>query len=212
MWVKICGITSANDAKMASSFRPDAIGLIFYSRSRRNVSLEEARQIVRSVPSGILKVGVFVDKDWEYLEKAATGAGLDMIQWHGEPFSDTWYPRIEKLGIPWIDVRKIFPDQGVPKGPFVPFKGASHFLFECAVDRAPGGNGQTWDYTLLRKIPFRAPLILSGGLNASNVGSAVRMVRPFGVDVASGVESEPGKKDAGKIERFMEEVRLNAGG
>lgn len=211
MWVKICGITSANDARLTCSYRPDAIGLVFYARSRRYVSLEEARQIVRSVSSGILKVGVFVETDWESLEKVVTGTGLDMVQWHGEVFPDSWFPRIEKMGIPWIDVRKILPEQGSPRGPFTPFRGATHLLVECAAAGNPGGNGQPWDYTLIRNVSLRAPLILSGGLNEGNVGSAIRTVRPFGVDVASGVESAPGKKDAGKIERFMEEVRLNAG-
>ncbi|MCL4460861.1 MAG: phosphoribosylanthranilate isomerase [Nitrospirae bacterium] len=211
MWIKICGITSVEDAHIAVSGSPDALGFVFYGKSPRNVLPDKAREIVRSLPSGILKVGVFVDPDWDFLQKASEVSGLDMIQWHGAAFPESWFPRIEKMGLPWIDVRKVSPNAKKWEGPSMPFPGATHFLVEQSSTLLPGGNGQPWNYDLVADASLRFPLILSGGLNAGNVGEAIRKVRPFGVDVSSGVESSPGKKDRKKLERFMEEVRRHGG-
>ena len=207
MWIKICGITSVEDALMAASGSPDALGFVFYAGSPRNLLPEKAYEISRVLPAGILKVGVFVDQDWDFLEKTARNVGLDMIQWHGPAFPENWFPLIEKLGLSWIDVRKVPPDAKEWSGPETPFRGATHFLVEQASSKLPGGNGQSWNYSLVAEASRRSPLILSGGLNEKNVGEAIRKVRPFGVDVSSGVEFAPGKKDRGKMERFLEEVR-----
>ncbi|AFS54143.1 phosphoribosylanthranilate isomerase [Leptospirillum ferriphilum] len=207
MWIKICGITSAEDAGIAASESPDAIGFVFYDGSPRNVLPEKARDISRLLPKGILRVGVFVHPDWDFIEETACISGLDMIQWHGPAFPEDWFLRIEKLGLPWIDVRKVPPEAKEWSGPLVPFPGATHVLVEQSSAKLPGGNGQSWNYSLAAELSRHVPLILSGGLNETNIGEAIRSVRPFGVDVSSGVESSPGKKDRQKMKRFFEEVR-----
>ncbi len=207
MWIKICGITSVEDAHFAAAEAPDAIGFVFYEGSPRNLLPEKARDISRSLPADILRVGVFVNPDWDFVEKTSHVVGLDMIQWHGPAFPEDWFLRIEKLGLPWIEVQKISPDAKEWGGPLEPFRGATHILVEQSSAKLPGGHGQSWNYSLAAEASRHVSLILSGGLNENNIGEAIRSVRPFGVDVSSGVESSPGKKDRQKMKRFVEEVR-----
>ncbi|MHB8421599.1 MAG: phosphoribosylanthranilate isomerase [Leptospirales bacterium] len=189
------------------SFAPDAIGFIFYPQSPRYVTGEIARSIGRVLPDGILKVGVFVDPDWEQIRRLACSVPLDVIQWHGKTLTEELRANLVHLKIPVIEVKKITPEMVPPSIHLQPAEGVSYLLVEGASSRSPGGNGQDWDHSLLRGISCPIPLILSGGLNDNNVYNAISAVRPFGVDVSSGVESSPGKKSYDRLFRFFSEVK-----
>jgi phosphoribosylanthranilate isomerase len=206
--VKICGLTSVDDAQVAVRAGADAIGLNFYRRSARGVSVEHARQIARMMPRGVAKVGVFVNADVDEILRAFDEVPLDAVQLHGdEPPGDL----AELSGRPIIRAFRL-DEPGLTS--------VDGYLAECAALRAVprmilvdafstdayGGTGKTVDWSRLaadcaeRQLP---PLILAGGLAAENVAEAIRTVRPAAVDVASGVEAHPGRKDAEKVARFI---------
>lgn len=207
MWVKVCGITSVEDAKIVGSFNPDAIGFVFYPPSPRHVTGELARSIGRVLPDRIQKVGVFVDPDWEEVRRLVSDVPLDMIQWHGKSLTDKMEVHLVHLGIPIIEVQKITPEMLPFSIRLQTMADASYLLVEGASPRGPGGNGHVWEHSMLRGVSCSVPLILSGGLDDSNVYNAVSAVRPFGVDVSSGVESSPGKKSYDRLFRFFSEVK-----
>ncbi len=207
MWVKICGITSEKDAEIVGAFSPDAVGLMFYPPSPRHVTGEMARSIAGVLPDRIRKVGVFVDMEWAEVERLAGKVPLDMIQWHGESLTDELKTKLSHLGIPWIEVKKITSGMVPSSLCLNPSAGASYMLVEGASPKSPGGNAHVWDYSLMREVPCPVPLILSGGLNDGNVYDAMVAVRPFGVDVSSGVEISPGKKSYDRLSRFFSEVK-----
>jgi phosphoribosylanthranilate isomerase len=206
MWIKICGIATVEDARMVASFEPDAIGLVFYPGSARFVDVDRARIIADALPAAIRKVGVFVDPDWDGIGNLARTVPLDLIQWHGGDLTSEGLEFLNRMGIPWIDVRKIHPGETLPKD-ISTRGGASYLLIEGASDRSPGGNRVQWDRSVMKGVRCPSPLILSGGLDPENVFDALRAVCPFGVDVSSGVETRPGKKDPGLLEAFFSEVR-----
>ncbi len=191
---------------MVARCKPDAIGLVFYPRTARFVDVDRARVIADALPAEIRKVGVFVDPDWDGIRSLARTVPLDLIQWHGGDLSPEGLERLDAMGVPWIDVRKIRPGEPLPKD-ISPRGGASYLLVEGASDRSPGGNRVQWDRSVMRGVRCPSPLILSGGLDPENVLDALRAACPFGVDVSSGVESRPGKKDPGLLEAFFSEVR-----
>ncbi|MHB1285816.1 MAG: phosphoribosylanthranilate isomerase [Leptospirales bacterium] len=207
MWIKVCGITSQDDAEVVAGFSPDAIGFVFYPPSPRHVTGELARSIANVLPAGIRKVGVFVDPDWKEVERLLRMVPLDMIQWHGEPVTQELQAQLGKLGIPWIEVKKIAAGASPSLLSINPSPRASYLLVEGFSPKSPGGNAHVWDHSLISGIPFPVPLILSGGLNDTNVHDAIKSVRPYGVDVSSGVESSPGKKDYDRLSRFFSEVK-----
>lgn len=206
MWIKICGITTPEDARSVGAFGPDAIGLVFHPRSPRFVTADRARVVADNVPAGVLKVGVFTDPDWDSVERLVRTVPLDIVQWHGGNLSPEQLDRLNAIGVPWIDVMKVRPGEGLPPE-IAPRTGASYLLVEGASERSPGGNRVQWDRSVLKGVRCRTPLILSGGLDPSNVFESLRTVAPFGVDVSSGVESRPGVKDPALLEAFFSEVR-----
>ena len=202
--VKICGITSVEDGLVAAQSGADAVGFVFWDGSPRRVDLAAARRIARALPPFVLRVGVFVDAPRAEMARAAEEVGLDLLQLHGQE------PPEALADLP----RRALKAVGVGDG-FVPedalrYEGrAAGILLDTRGDGgSPGGTGQSFDWTRVRAVREKASfLMLAGGLNPGNVHMALTAVRPDGVDVSSGVEAAPGRKDAEKVRAFVAAVR-----
>lgn len=190
--VKICGVTSVEDARAAVAAGADMIGLNFYSGSKRCISVERAREIVAAVPPHVWKVGLFVNASREEIERVHAALGFDAIQLHGdEPPEMT-----QGFAVPVIRTLKL-RGEGDAQRALARFH-AEYYLCEGDAGAAYGGAGATFDWDLAREVP-RHRLVVAGGLTPENVAAAVRALRPFAVDVASGVESAPGIKDPARM-------------
>jgi phosphoribosylanthranilate isomerase len=201
--IKICGITRPGDGLAAARAGADAIGLVFYPPSPRFLSLERAREIRDALPPFVQAVALFVNPDAAQVAQAIGRVHPAMLQFHGEETPQF----CAQFGLPYVKACRVKP--GVPALEYLrPFSGAAAWLFDSHVPEY-GGVGESFDWSLVPASD--KPVILSGGLSQSNVAAAVRRVRPWGVDVSSGVESAKGIKDAGKIAGFIAEVR-NADG
>jgi phosphoribosylanthranilate isomerase len=198
--VKICGITRAGDAQAAAQAGADAIGLVFYPPSPRFLALEQARTLRRAVPAFVSAVALFVNPSVEEVERALDRVRPDALQFHGEETPEF----CARFGVPYIKACRV--RAGVDLLEYLrPFSAASAWLADAYVE-GYGGAGERFDWT---QVPARLerPLILSGGLTRDNVRQAIRALRPWAVDVSSGVESAKGVKDAARIAAFIEEVR-----
>jgi len=193
--VKICGITSVDDARLAVQYGADAIGLNFYPHSPRYVDLAKAEKIREAVPSGVWCVGVFVNAPRSAVEEIVSCLHLDAIQFHGDE-------KEEELKGWGRKVIRAFRLRGGELPSQVLACGADYLLIDAYEESKYGGTGQTLSWDALGDLP-RDRLILAGGLTPENVAQAVRAVRPLAVDVASGVETSPGKKDPHKLEAFI---------
>ncbi len=198
--VKICGFTRTEDAVMAAETGADAIGLVFYPPSPRHVSVEQARTIVDALPPFVTTVGLFVDEAPARIEAVLRQVPLDLLQFHGreDPV------QCERFERPYI--KAIRMAEGVDLGfEARRFHRARGLLLDAWHPDVPGGTGERFDW---QRIPDDLPLpvILAGGLTPANVSQAIRIVRPFGVDVSSGVESGKGIKDQDKMAALIEEV------
>ncbi|MFZ9529959.1 MAG: phosphoribosylanthranilate isomerase [Burkholderiales bacterium] len=202
--VKICGITRVQDGLDAVRFGAHAIGLVFYAPSPRAVTPDQARAIVDALPPFVTAVGLFVNADAEAVRATLATVPLQLLQFHGDETPEY----CAALGVPYLKAVRVRP--GVDLLQYAQqFHGARGLLLDAYVQGVRGGTGATFDWTLIpNSLPL--PVVLSGGLDADNVEAAVRAVRPWAVDVSSGVESAKGIKDAAKIEAFMNGVR-NAG-
>jgi phosphoribosylanthranilate isomerase len=198
--VKICGITQLEDALAAAEAGADALGFNFYAKSPRCVSLAKAAGILKKLPPFVGRVGVFVNPTQGEVERALSSMRLDWLQFHGDEDFDF----VSRF--PADMVIKAFRVKGKAdlKG-FNPFVGSAAFLLDAHHAGAYGGTGKvfSWDLALEAKKRFGRPVILAGGLTPENVAEAVRKVKPWAVDTASGVESAPGKKDKDKMRRFI---------
>ncbi|HMA90777.1 MAG TPA: phosphoribosylanthranilate isomerase [Burkholderiales bacterium] len=202
--VKICGITRAPDAQAAARAGADAIGLVFYPPSPRFLGLAQARALRRALPPFVSAVALFVNPSVEEVQRVLETVRPDALQFHGEESPDF----CERFGVPYLKACRV--RQGVDLLEYLrPYSGASGWLADAYVE-AYGGTGTSFDWSVVPQ-QRALPLVLSGGLTCDNVGDAIRIVRPWGVDVSSGVESAKGIKDAGKIAAFIGEVR-NADG
>ena len=198
VFVKICGVTNAEDALLAAGMGADAVGMIFAASSRR-VTRTRAQEIIRRLPADIFTVGVFRDENRERVVEIANSIGLKGVQLHGHESPDDTR---------WIADR-------VPGGVIRALPIASQMLdridefgsVRLLVDAPSPGSGETFDWGLLDTVPSHKDFILAGGLDPSNVVEAFDQVRPWGVDVASGVESSPGMKDTSKILRFIKNAK-----
>jgi phosphoribosylanthranilate isomerase len=198
--VKICGITRAADARAAAQAGADAIGLVFYPPSPRFLSLERATEIRDALPPFVQTVALFVNPDGAQVAQVIGTVKPSLLQFHGEE-SPAF---CAEFGVPYVKACRMKP--GIDALKYLrPFSRASAWLFDSHVPEF-GGVGESFDWSLVPRLPERH-VILSGGLSAANVAQAVRRVRPWGVDVSSGVESAKGIKDAGKIAAFIAEVR-----
>ena len=198
--VKICGITRVQDAQAACEAGADAIGLVFYPPSPRCLPLDQARTLRDALPPFVMPVALFVDPGREEVERVLERVRPGALQFHGDEPPEF----CGSFGLPYIKACRI--KEGVDLLEYLaPYKGASGWLADAFVE-AYGGVGESFDWSL---VPHQRPrpLILSGGLKSENVLEAIVRVRPWGVDVSSGVESAKGIKDASKIAAFMAEVR-----
>lgn len=201
MFVKICGITSEEDALLALALGADAVGFVFAPGSPRQVSVEQARSIVSRLPRGeLVTVGVFRDEMRQRVVEVVNGVGLKGAQLHGrEPLSEVEYVRKR---VPLVIQGFAAGDPGIADAAAGP---ADLVL----VDSGEPGSGAVFDWSLADGLSGGVRLLLAGGLTPENVGRAIRQVRPWGVDVSSGVETSPGsgRKDAVKLRRFIEAAR-----
>jgi phosphoribosylanthranilate isomerase len=197
--VKICGITSADDAAAAVEAGADALGFVFAPGTPRLVQLDVAERIVKELPPFVATVGVFVDQPLEDLLRIADRCHLRAVQLHGsEP--EAYSRRIPFTVIKAIRVRDAHDLRAIETYP------AHAFLLDAFVEGQAGGTGMAISWDLARHAKGKAPIILSGGLRPETVGQAVRLVRPYGVDVSSGVERSPGRKDHKKVREFLAAV------
>ena len=199
--VKICGITSADDARAAVGAGADALGFMFYEPSPRCVTPEQAAAIIAKLPTHVAKVGVFVDADEAAVRTTAAMAGLDTLQFHGsEP--PEFCARFELRTIKAFRVK----DSG-SLGKLPDYE-TDAWLLDSYVQGVPGGTGErfNWDLAVEAKRLGR-PILLAGGLTPENVGEADGQVTPYGLDVSSGVEAAPGRKDAAKVAAFIASAR-----
>lgn len=196
--VKICGITSLEDATVAVEAGADALGFMFYPPSPRAVTVDKVRRIVEALPPFVAKVGVFVNAEEAQVRLTIREAGLDTVQLHGKETPEFC------RGLSPVPVIKAFRMEGPASlGCLDAYRGHA-WLLDSYVAGVFGGTGQTFNWDLACEAVRRGGrVILAGGLTADNVARAVAAVSPYGVDVSSGVESEPGRKDPEKVRRFV---------
>lgn len=202
--VKICGITEPEDALVCAAWGADAVGLVFYPKSPRFVTLSRAVQIASVLPGHVARVGVFVNEPYATVMDTSNNCGLSAVQLHGDEPPEL----VEKLREKGLCVIKCLYANGRPKLASAPEYSASGFLVECSAGVLPGGNAKTWDWSAAREFAERYPAIIAGGLTRQNVAQAIDAARPDAVDVSSGVESSPGRKDTQKVRDFVHAVRL----
>jgi phosphoribosylanthranilate isomerase len=197
MFVKICGITNEDDALLATALGADALGFIF-APSTRQVHPEGVRDIVKRLPADVLPVGVFRNERPEHVIEVAGRVGLHAVQLSGsEPLSE----------VRWIRERVRFVIQGFTAGDPALGAAANSPADVVLVDSPSPGSGKVFDWRLAEGAPGGVRLMIAGGLTPENVAEAIRLVRPWGVDVATGVEARPGQKDPRKLRRFIELAR-----
>jgi phosphoribosylanthranilate isomerase len=206
LFVKVCGVTTPEDALVAAEAGADAIGLVFWPESPRCVGVERARRISEALPAPIVRVGVFVDAPAADLERIADEAGLDLLQLHGHEPPEALPPLHRRA---WKAVRV---GSDFVAADALRYEGrAAGILLDTRVDSAPGGTGRAFDWALAREVRKGASfLVLAGGLRPDNVAAAIAAVRPDGVDVSSGVESAPGRKDPVRVRAFIEAARATS--
>lgn len=200
--IKICGITNKEDALAAARLRIDMLGFVFHRASKRYVTPKTARDIVNELPQAIGKVGVFVDETADVVRGIAEDASLTALQFHGSETPE--YCRAFKGDYKVIKAFRLRERKDL--APINDY-GVDYYLLDTYVTDQAGGSGKRFDWTILENFEFLRPIILSGGLTPENVGDAIREVWPYCVDVSSGVESSPGKKDLTLMTRFVEHVR-----
>jgi phosphoribosylanthranilate isomerase len=199
--VKICGIRDAGMARAAAQAGADAIGLVFHAASARAVDPGDARAIVEALPPFVTAVGLFVNSGEEVVRDVLARVPLGMLQFHGDETPEF----CGRFGLPWMRAIQVGPgvDLIECEGRF---SQAAALLLDAQVPGQFGGTGVAFDWSLVPSALAR-PVVLSGGLDAANVGRAIRAVRPWAVDVSSGVEVARGVKDAARIEEFVRSVR-----
>jgi len=198
--VKICGITRASDVQAAAEAGADALGLVFYPPSPRFLALEQARVLRRAVPPFVSAIALFVNPSADAVERVLERVRPDVLQFHGEETPEF----CARFGVPYIKACRVRPGFDLLEY-WRPFSGASGWLADAYVE-GYGGAGASFDWKLV-PAQLDRPLIVSGGLRRDNVRQAIRALRPWAVDVSSGVESAKGIKDAARIAAFIEEVR-----
>ncbi|WP_144517151.1 phosphoribosylanthranilate isomerase [Bacillus thuringiensis] len=196
MKVKICGITDVETAISACEYGADALGFVF-AESKRKITPKRAKEIIQELPANVLKIGVFVNESVEVIQKIADECGLTHVQLHGD--EDNY--QIRRLNIPSIKSLGVTSESDMKNAQGYE---TDYILFDSPKEKFHGGNGKTFSWELLGHMlkELRKKTILAGGLNALNIEEAIRTVRPYMVDVSSGVETE-GKKDVEKIKQFI---------
>jgi phosphoribosylanthranilate isomerase len=199
--VKICGLTSVADALVAAEAGADMIGLMFYEGSPRHVTVAQATEIARALSPFVLKVGVFVNPEEAQVLEAIAACGLNLLQFHGDEPSEF----CTQFGLMSVKALRV---QNADSLAALENYATDAFLLDAHSKSGLGGTGEkfNWDLAVAAQ-KFGKPIFLAGGLTPENVADAVKKVNPFAVDVSSGVESAPGKKDAAKVRAFIAAVR-----
>ncbi|HXX70906.1 MAG TPA: phosphoribosylanthranilate isomerase [Candidatus Acidoferrum sp.] len=205
--VKICGITNWADAQRAMKAGAALLGFNFYAKSPRYIAPAKARRIVRRLPPRVLAVGVFVNETEQKMLRIARSVGLDRLQLHGDEPPDTVARLTRSLPV----IKAFRAGDSFHPRKLARFKRASAILLDGFDRRRPGGTGKTFDWRRARGAKRYARIFLAGGLTPENVGDAIRIVKPYAVDVCSGVEAKLGKKDPERIEALMRAVRAADG-
>jgi len=201
--VKICGITRLQDLHDACDAGADALGFVFYENSPRHVTIEIAAALVRELPPFVQSVGLFVNAEPAFIEQVLNRVSLDVLQFHG----DETPADCARFGRPYIKAVRVNPDTDLLKCA-ADFDAARGLLLDAWVPGIPGGTGERFDWSLIpANLP--KPVVLSGGLTPGNVAEAVQRVRPWAVDVSSGVEAAKGIKDAHKIAQFIAKAKAS---
>lgn len=203
--VKICGITSAEDATVAVEAGADALGFVFYRKSPRYIEPAMARQIVMGLPPLVLPVGVFVNEEQSVVRNLMDDCGLSLAQLHGSESA----AYCQELGRPVLKALRVKDRSAfLALAEFRGRAGVRGFVLDAFSDQAYGGTGQVIDWQLAAEAAKAANILLAGGLTPDNVQQAIQAVQPYGVDVSSGVEREPGKKDHEKVRAFIRAARV----
>jgi phosphoribosylanthranilate isomerase len=212
-WIKICGTTNLEDALMAVEAGADAVGFVFYEKSPRNISLEAAREIVHKLPERVDKIGVFVNEPPERVSTVADEVGLTAVQFHGDEYQkpgDNVVNRTAFFALPAIEMVREWRRGGV----FVTFAGFPNLagiLLDSGTREQRGGTGKPFSWgeahSFVTAVGALHPVVIAGGLTPENVRWAIGFLKPWGVDVVSGVEARPGKKDPDRVRAFVRAVR-----
>lgn len=206
MWVKICGITQREDAWLAAELGASAVGFVFWPASRRFIEPMAAGDIVRRLPASVIPVGVFVDQPAEHVNAVAQAIGLGAVQLYGTETPE-YCARVVAPVIKAVPVGVDFSTAAVAD-----LAASLTVLLDVDDPVARGGTGRTVDWTAAREVARMRRTILAGGLTAENVGAAIRAVEPYGIDVSSGVECQPGIKDQHRLRRFFDAIASSATG
>jgi phosphoribosylanthranilate isomerase len=199
--VKICGITRREDLRSACDAGADALGFVFYAKSPRHLSVEQAGSLVATLPPFVTSVGLFVDAEPDFVRQVLKHVPLDLLQFHGDESPDD----CRRFGRPYLKAVRVRP--GIDLLEYAAgYSDALGLLLDAYVPDMPGGTGERFDWSLI-PAQFRKSVVLSGGLTPENVADAVRRVKPWAVDVSSGVEARPGVKDAAKVAAFIENAK-----
>ena len=199
--VKICGITRLDDAKAAAQLGVDAIGLVFYAKSPRHLQLAQARQICQALPAFVTTVALFLNPRQDQVEQVINELDIDLLQFHGSESAEFCAsfsrPYIKALGVEGEhQLQQLVGEYSQARG----------VLLDSHVQGAAGGTGKAFNWSLI-PAALREKIILAGGLNADNVARAIAQVRPYGIDLSSGVETSPGIKDIQLMTRLMQQVK-----
>ena len=205
--VKICGVTNLEDALIVTNIGADFVGFNFYPASPRKISEKLCKEIVQKLPPFILPVGVFVDEELENLKKTAKKCSLKMIQLHGSESPEYCKQVFDETSIPVMKAFRIENESSIEAiKPYL--EAVNYLLLDAYVPGEPGGTGESFNWELAVRIKdLNKPFFLAGGLTPENVSEAISKVQPFGVDVASGVERLPRRKDYDKVNKFVRRAR-----
>jgi phosphoribosylanthranilate isomerase len=199
--VKICGITNAPDAAAAAQAGADALGFVFYERSPRHVSIETAAALTRHLPPAIVRVGVFVNAEEQTVMRAIVECGLNLLQFHGEEPPEYCL----QFGLMSMKAFRVRDTESLKQ--LLSYK-TDAWLLDSYSPAQHGGTGERFDWSLAAEArKWGKPIFLAGGLTADNVAAAVKQAQPYAVDVSSGVESSPGKKDHEKVRDFIKAAK-----
>ncbi len=205
--IKMCGLTRIKDVEFGFSQGLDALGFIFYEKSPRNVLPDFVRDVVAKVPPFVDCVGVFVNRDREEVEEIVEYCGLSHAQLHGNE-NYKYCERVERFASPCNVIKAFRVSEATKNSDFTPYDDVVHgYLLDTYLKGNAGGTGETFDWNIIKQLDLQRPMILAGGLTPDNIEEAIETVRPFGVDVNSGVEIEPGIKDHEKLMDFVLKVR-----
>lgn len=213
--VKICGITNNDDALLATSAGADALGLVLYAPSKRAVQLAKVQEILANIPVDVARVALFVDAKCDEVNNAVATGAFTLLQFHGAESPEY----CESFGLPYLKALRVPADQAMGRaerrrfsaqieGQAQRYHSAEMILLDSSIKGQSGGTGQSFDWTLLDGLSsdLRSRLLLAGGLNSANVAEAISTAAPYGVDVSSGLEASPGKKDPALLKAFFEQL------